>query len=206
MTRRRREDRERAATRPWRATTVGSSALAPSSKANPIKTAAACSKILRENHSSSISRFRIKSGSLVERVGPSADDGVSVELVHGGHDALASAPARPAKSNGGASSSTSIARSPASRSASPRTPPAGRSASARSFSALSPMAGPTACESPNWPATVAADVNETIGPVPYVPGCSGEKGCARRTEPALPWTPPLMRWRPRLAKLRPILT
>ena len=50
-----------------------------------------------------------------------------------------------------ASSSTSIARSPASRSASPRTPTAGRSASARSFSARSPMAA-IACASPNPPA------------------------------------------------------
>ena len=56
-----------------------------------------------------------------------------------------------ARSNGGASSSTSIARSPASRSASPRTPTAGRSASARSFSARSPMAA-IACASPNPPA------------------------------------------------------
>ena len=50
-----------------------------------------------------------------------------------------------------APSSTSIARSPASRSASQNPPPAGRSASAPSRSASSPMAT-TACASPNPPA------------------------------------------------------
>ena len=32
--------------------------------------------------------IRIISGGLVELVGPSVDDGVSVELVHGGHDTV----------------------------------------------------------------------------------------------------------------------